>query len=91
MLSKIEEDVDQAVADLPWRRQRAGVIPVAPHVSVPQPGAIERAGHATGEAVDAGAQAVGGVSLDDEMNVIGLNGEMHDAKVFAAGGGECQR
>ena len=51
------------------------MIPVAPHVPVPPPDAIERAGHATGEAVDAGTQAVGGVSLDDEMNVIGLNGQ----------------
>jgi len=38
-----------------------------------------------------GAQAVGGVSLDDEMDVIGLNGEMHDAKVLAGRGGECLR
>ena len=85
MLSKIEEDVDQSVADLPWGRQRAGMVPVAPHGPAPPPDAIERAGHATGEAIDAGTQAVAGGRLHDEMNVIGLNREMDDAKVCSIG------
>ena len=91
MLSEIQENVDEAVADLSRRSERASVVPVPPHRTVAAPDAIERAGHATGEAVDTRSQAIGGVSLDDEMNVVGLNGEMHDAEVLATRGGECQR
>jgi hypothetical protein len=91
VLSKIEEHVDKPIPDFAWRRERVGVVPVAPHGAAPSPDAIERAGQTAGEPVDAAAQAIAGVSFDDEMDVIRLNGEMHDAKVLAARRRKCRR
>jgi len=47
--------------------------------------AIEGASASDGEALQATNQLTGGQRLDDQMNVIGLNGEMENAEVSTAG------
>jgi hypothetical protein len=56
------------------------MVPVAPDGAVTVPEAIECARRAAGQPVETAAQVVGRVSLDDEVNVVGLDGEVQDAE-----------
>jgi hypothetical protein len=88
MLSKVEQDVDEAAAHLVGRSERASVIPIGPDGAAAPPRPIQRAGGAAVQAVEATAEIVAGVSLDDQVDVISLDGEVHDAEVVAARGRE---
>ena len=88
MLSEVEQDVHEAVANFARRRERSRVVAIAPDRATSAPGTIDGAGHTTRQAVETSAQVIAGISLDDEMDVIGLNREVHESEVFAARLGE---
>jgi len=83
MLSKVKEDVDEAVAHFSRRLQRARMIAIAPDRSAAAPGAVESAGGPARQAVEAAAQLIAAVSFNDQVNVIGLDGEVNDTKAAA--------
>ena len=64
------------------------MVAVAPNGTAALPSAIERAGGTAVQRIEASAQLVAGISFDDEVHVIGLDGEMHDPEGVAAG--ECR-
>ena len=64
------------------------MVAIAPDLAVAAPNAIEGASRSAGQAVESCAQMIVRIGFDNQMNVIGLDGEMNDAKGFAARRGE---
>lgn len=80
MLSKVEEHVGQGQAHLTRRAQGVGVVAVAPDGAAATAGAVDCPGAANGEALQATHKRLGVVGLDDEVDVVGLDGEVSYAK-----------
>ena len=89
MLSKIEENVDEAVTHLSWGREGVCVVAIAPDAPTSPPRAIQRSCRTAVQAIQAAPQLVSGISFHDEVNMIGLDGEVHDAKAAAAREAKC--
>jgi hypothetical protein len=81
VLAKVEQDVNETVPNLARRRQRAGVIAAVPDLAGAPQSPVDRAGGSRGEAVQPADERVSRRGLDDEVDVIGLNREMRDAKI----------
>ena len=65
------------------------MVAIGPYGTAALPSAIESTGRAAVQRMEASAQVVVGISFDDEVHVIGLDGEMHDPEGVAAGESEC--
>jgi hypothetical protein len=80
---EVTEHVDERVAHLTWRGQLAAVPALRPHLASATKRVVEALGERDREAAHARTEHVVRVglpadSLDDEMYVILLNGELHD-------------
>src|SRR5207249_52743 len=85
VFSVVVQAVNQGIADLPWVREIATMIAVGPYAPASaSDGGVEKAIRAHGEALHAAREGVVVVGLDDEMEVIVLDGELDDAKVLPA-------
>ena len=73
------QDVADRVRHLPWRRERARVVPVREHRTAPSRQRIEALRDANGQPLHSAGQALRAFCLDDEMNVISLNRIVDDA------------
>jgi len=80
MLPEVEENVDEAIAHFARRGEGARMIAIAPDGTPAAPDAIEGACCPAGEAVETAAQLVGGARFYEQVNVVGLDGEVHDAE-----------
>ena len=89
MLAEIQQNVDESVPYLARRGEGACVVPITPNGAAALPSAIERTGGATVQRIQASAKSVAGISFNDEMDVIGLDGEMHDTEGVAAAQSQC--
>ena len=85
VLPKVLQHVDDRRTHLARRPQRTPVVPVAPDAPVALRGAVDRSGAAPGQALDSARERFAPVRFDHEMNVIGLNREVDDAKVRSIG------
>ena len=84
VLLVIREAVDERVAHLACAREIATVVAIAPHTpAAAAERGVEEAIGAHGEALHAARERIAVVGLDDEMQVIVLDGELDDAKVVA--------
>ena len=88
MLAKVEENVDQRVPDLAGRTERVGVVAVDPDGAAALGGAIDGSGSAHGQTVHTVAQGCCGVGLHDEVDMVGLHGELGHAKRATTRSGE---
>lgn len=80
MLSKVEEHVDQGQAHLTRRAQGVGVVALVPDGAAATAGAVDGLGAANGEALQAAHKRLGVVGLDDQVDVVGLDREVNQAK-----------
>jgi hypothetical protein len=60
------------------------MVAIAPYRAAALPSAIKGAGRPAAQRIEASAQRLTGVCFDDEVDVIGLDGEMHDTEGVAA-------
>jgi hypothetical protein len=65
------------------------MVPIAPNWAAALPSAIERTGRPAVQRIEASAKSVAGIRFNDEVDVIGLDGEMHDTEGVAAGQSQC--
>src|SRR4051812_40886681 len=86
MLLVVAEAINKGIPNLTRVRQIATMVAIAPHApaSSPERG-IEEPVRAHREALHPTRERIGIVRLDDEMQVIVLDRELHDAKVLAPG------
>jgi hypothetical protein len=88
VLSKVQQDVDEAVARLARGGEGAGVVTAVPQVTAATQGPVDDPSRTPCEALETTTQGLPGRSLHDEMKVIDLNGEMDHSKVATVGGGQ---
>jgi hypothetical protein len=88
MLAEVEEHVNKAPAYLARCGQRVGVVAVVPDRAPASAGAIDRAGTSNGEALQSAGEGERSVGFGNEVEVVGLDGEVDQAEAAAAGGGE---
>jgi len=88
MLSEVQQNIDKSVPYLARRGERTSMIAVAPYGTAALPSTVERPGRPAVQRIETSAKIVAGISFDDEMDVIGLDGEMHDAESVAIGEAE---
>jgi hypothetical protein len=88
MFPDIHQYVNETVTNLARGGQRSSVIPIPPH----GPPAPERSIHdprdADGETAEAAGECRGIIRLDDQMQVVGPDGELQHAEFGARRGGE---
>jgi hypothetical protein len=65
VLSEVEQDVDETIADFARRCQGVRMIAIAPDGSISAPESIERASHAASQTIQTSAQIPLGICLDD--------------------------
>ena len=82
MLSKIREDVDESIAYLTRRRERAAVPAIGPKPTATQDERIHDARDANGDALNAPGQSSLVARFDDEVHVIPLHGEVDDSETL---------
>lgn len=87
MLPAVLQDVNERMTDLPRCREGAGMVPIAPHLSVAAKGAIDCLRHANGEALDAATQSRVSVRFDEDVDMIALHAELQkpEARVRCLG------
>jgi hypothetical protein len=88
VLSVVEQDIDQGGAHLARCPERMCVIPVVPDPPSAVDCEVDGPRTTPRQALDARSEGVVPVRLDDEMQVILLNGEMDDAKVRTVRGSQ---
>ena len=88
VLARVREDVDQRVAHHARRPQRTRVVTVAPDGAVATHRTVRGERAADRESAHAARELDGGVRLDDQVQVVGLDGEVHDAERLARCGAE---
>jgi len=88
MLPEVVEHVHEGRADLARRSEKSRVIPVAPDTSATTEGSIHRLGDADGEALHAAREQCRAVGFRDEVQMICLDAEGHDAEARRARGTE---
>ena len=88
MFAKVEQHVDQSVPDLARRREGPRVITATPDGAAAVVRAVEGAGGAAGQALNAAAQARARGGFDHEMKVIGLSREVDDPEAPTVGAGD---
>src|SRR5687767_248223 len=80
MFAEIREHVEESVADLTGRREGLHVVTVAPDAALVPRHAVDGASEADREAAHAAGERLVVRSLDDEVDVIVLDGEVDDAE-----------
>jgi hypothetical protein len=88
VLASIREHVHESVAHHAWRRECERVIAVRPESAAAAERTIDAERTADREAAHAATQRSGVACLGDEMQVVALHREVHDAKVRPGGGGQ---
>jgi hypothetical protein len=88
VLSRVVEDVAEGVPDLSGGGEVARVVAVGPDAAGAAGGAVDAPGGADGEAAQARGESRLVVRLDDEVNVVALDGEVDDAEVGAGCGSD---
>jgi hypothetical protein len=83
MLPEVGEHVHERTADRARRRERASVVASVPDLATPAKRAIHRPGEPDGEAADTAEERPSAIGLGDEVDVILLDGKLHDPKVWA--------
>jgi len=83
VLPDILQDVNECVADLEGRLQRAGMKSIRPNLSAPAERTVDRLGDADGEPLDTTAEGDEPVAFDEQMDVIALHAEVHDPESFS--------
>jgi hypothetical protein len=90
MVTPVVDHVHQAVARLPWRLDEQGVIAVREHAAATalRPGLADRHVQALGsgdlETLHALREGFPVCRFDEQMDVVGLDADVHDAEVLAA-------
>src|SRR5262249_32192478 len=79
MLPKVLQDIDERVAHLAWRAKRTCVVAIVPDATAPFQHAVHGARQANRKAPDAARQRFTIRGLDEQVQVIGLDGEVSDA------------
>src|SRR5262249_6849007 len=85
VFAKVQENVDPRVAHFAWRSKGACVVSVAKHVPLAAEKSVERSRETNREPCYPAREGTLVGCFGDEMNVVGLHGEMHDAKPFTPG------
>ena len=80
VLAKVQEYVHQRVPDFARRLEGVGVITVDPDRAAAVAGAIDGARTADGESLRTADQRRGTLRFHDEVQVVGLHGELGQAK-----------
>ena len=80
VFAKVEEHVDQRVPHFAGRVEGVGVVAVDPDWAAAVVGAIDGAGTADGEALHAADQCRGTLGFHHQVQVVGLYGELGQAK-----------
>src|SRR5262249_23724622 len=87
VLEAVPENVDQAVANLRRRPERPRMIAIAPQAAGAAGRPIDHAGDSRGQALDAARERGAVCGLDDHVDMVALDPELHDAAREAAAGG----
>jgi hypothetical protein len=82
MLPEVEQHVHHARSHLPRRRERADVVAIADDLPLPAEDAIDGQRQPDGESVHAATSPARLISLDDEMPVVLLDGEVDHAEAI---------
>jgi len=91
MLPAIEQNVDQTVPDLAGRSQRAAVETIGPHAAGVSDPPVDRLRQANAEPLHPARQRGRAVGLDEQVQVVRLDREMHDAEVCGGRAREAAR
>ncbi len=83
------EHVDQSIPDRARRRERAGMVSLGPHRPPPAQHTVHGLGDANGEALQAADETAVRVGFDDQVHVIGLDGEGEHPKATTRRAGQC--
>jgi hypothetical protein len=75
----IEKHVHERVSHLAWSLQGSGMIPVANDPTPQAQNAIQFARQSHAESLHSGGETAAVVGFDEEVQVIRLNAEVHDA------------
>ena len=82
-MAEVLEDVLERVRDLAACREDVGVVPVHEYLPAAACSAVDRACQPDRQALHAARDAFGAVCLDEQVQVISLNGEVDDADAEA--------
>jgi hypothetical protein len=80
MLLEIENNIDEAIAHFARRCEGAGMITTRPYRASSSQHPIDRTSHPNGHTRHASAERPSVVGLDDEVDMVVLHGEVHEAK-----------
>src|SRR5262249_55601019 len=86
--SRVAEDVYERAPDLRWRAERSRVVAVGEDRALALHEAIEALRHADGHALDGAGERAGVARLDDEVDVVVLDGELGHTRVEPDARGE---
>lgn len=84
VLAKVQEHVGKGVADLRRATEMSSVIAVRPDGATPGPNAVHGERAPAREALDSSDERTAGVSLDQEVQMVGLHREVEDPERCAA-------
>ena len=88
MLAPVQQHVDEAIAHLPRRPQRPAVVALRPHATPTPESPVDRFRQADAEPLHPPSERLRPLGLDEQVYVVRLDREMHDAK--GRGGGGCE-
>jgi hypothetical protein len=80
VLSPVVQHVDQRIPHLSRRAELAGVIPISPHGTAAAQQAVDGASQPDRQALNAADEARVRISLDEQVHVVGLHTEVHNAE-----------
>jgi hypothetical protein len=83
VLAKIQKDVDKSVADFARGAESSSMIAVGEDLALADECSVDRVRETNGDSCHPTGKSDPIVGFYDQMNVIGLCGEMHDAKPIA--------
>ena len=93
-MAEVLEGVPEGVRDLAAGREDVSVVPVNKDLAAAAGGPVDRVGNADAQALHAAGEALGAFCLDEQVQVISLHREVHDADAepllsFADRGEDC--
>jgi hypothetical protein len=83
VLAKIQENVDQSMPHLARGTEGTRMVSVREHVAFAVTSAVDRSRNTNREPRNSAGERYFVGSFCDQVKVIGLHGELHDAKPFA--------
>ena len=81
VFAEIREDVDKRISHLSWRNELAPMPAISPKTAASQEELVHAQGDSNRETPDAGRQCSLVARFDDEVDVVPLDGKLHDAKM----------